>query len=318
MYDLELIRAQNELAHRQAVERADREAGLSLEQASELASGPVYPLAILSRLLITGPPSLSHLSDLLENSEVVADFHALVKEYLPEHEAFIMSQDNEGRIREFAHFFEQQYFPLSDNLLMEEYSLGDFLRQIPVDLMGYNYEDYHQFADYRDGYTLMLALVESPYADDGEGGRIPILERVGELVGKRLVELIPEEGWSIEDLHRMLDGSDFAGVAAFADWVHCETGLWQLDATYDEYEGESWDRSIVNNLTVQRPQVIEHQDKIQRMSEWLEEDIHNRFQELLSHMLDRKEIFIPKEQLPFPLDESGQVVSKEVLADANP
>lgn len=314
MFDLEVIRAQNELAHRQAVERAKKDAGVILEQ----ASAPVYPLVILSRLLITGPPSLSHLFDLLENSEVVADFHELVREYLPEHEAFIMSQDNEGRIREFSHYFEQQYFPLSDNLLMEDYSLGEFLSQIPVDLMGFNYEDYHQFADFRDGYTLMLALVESPYADDGEGGRVPILERVGELVGKRLVELIPEEGWSTEDLHRMLDGSDFEGVTAFADWVHSETGFWQLDATYTEYEGESWDRNIVNNLTVQRPQVIEHQDKIQRMTEWLEEDIYNRFQELLSHMLDREEIIIPKEQLPFPLDESGQVVGKEVLANANP
>ncbi|MBA7639101.1 hypothetical protein ES703_46759 [subsurface metagenome] len=313
MFDLEVIRAQNELAHRQAVERANEEDGLT----PELASGHVYPLAILSRLLITGPPSLSHLFDLLENSDVVYDFHQLVREYLPEHEAFIMSQDTEGRIREFAHYFEQQYFPLSDNLLMEEYSLGDFLFQIPVDLMGFNYEDYHQFTDFRDGYTLMLALVESPYVDDGEGGRIPILERVGELVGKRLMGLLPPEGWSTEDLHRMLDGSDFEGAAAFADWVHCETGLWQLDATYDEYEGEPWERHIVDSLTSQRAEVIEYQDKIQRMSEWLEEDLDHRFEELLSHMLDRKEIIIPKEQLPLPLDESCQVVSKEVLANAN-
>ncbi len=312
MIDLEGLRIQNELAHRRAVERANEK----YSQTFELAPGPVYPLAILARLLITGPPSLSHLVDLMENSEVVADFHELVSEYLPEHEAFIMSQDTEGRIREFAYYFGQQYFPLSDNLLMEEYTLGDLLREIPVELMGFNYEDYHAFNDFRDGYILLLALVESPYADDGEGGRIPILERVRELVGKGLAELIPPEGWSTEDLHRMLDDSDFAGAADFGDWVTANTGCWVLDATYDDYEGELWAHHIVDQLTVQWPHVVELQDRIHNMSDWLEEDIYYRFQELLAHMLDRKELIIPKEQLSFPLDENGQVTREEVTADA--
>lgn len=308
MWDLEIIRRQNELAHLRAVERAKE---LS-QQTPEVTSSPVYPLANLARLLVTGPPSLSQLIDLLQNSDVIASFRELVREFLPEHEAFIMSQDDEGRIREFVHYFGQRYFPLSDSLLMEEYELSDLLRQIPVDLMGFSYEDYHQFNDFRAGFVLMLALVESPYVDDGEGGRVPILERVRELVGKTLAELIPHEGWTLDELHRMLDGSDFAGVTHFADWVHSNTGCWQLDATYDEYEGEYWNQHIVDQLTIQWPQVIDIQNEMQAMSEWLEEDTYHNFNELLAYMLGRKDFVIPKEQLPFPLDGNGQIITEEV------
>ncbi len=313
MWDLDALHRMNEEAHERAVERANEKARVGLMP----APAPVYPLSILARVLVTGPPSLSHLVDLLENSDVVASFHDLVREYLPEHEDFIMAQDTEGRIREFAYYFGRQYFPLSDNLEMNDYTLGDFLQQIPVDLMGFSYEDYHGFNDFRDGYTLMLALVASPYDDDKQGGRVAILEKVGELVGRDLVDLIPAEGWSTEDLHRMLDKTDYEGVAAFADWVNAETGCWQLDATHENYEGEQWRRDIVDGLTIQWPQVVSIQDKIQNIALWLEEDIHYRFRELLAFMLDRKDIIIPKEQLPFPLDENGQVIVKEVKADGN-
>jgi len=313
MWDLDTLRVMNEEAHRRSVERAEEEA----QQSPEVTHAPIYPLAILARMLITGPPSLSYLVDLMENSDAVAGFHALVREFLPEHESFIMSQDPEGRIREFAYYFGLRYFPLSDNLLMNDFTLEEFLSSIPVDLMGFNYEDYHQFNDFRAGYILMLALVESPYDDGGGGARIPILERVRELVGKGLPELIPPGGWSTKELHRMLDESEFAGAAAFADWVSANTGYWQLDASYDEYGGEHWDRYIVDQLTLDWPQVVDLQDKIHAMANWLEEDIYHHFHELLSHMLDRKDFIIPKEQLPFPLDETGQIIRKEVTASGN-
>ncbi len=314
MWDLDTIRYQNEQAHLQAVERAERKGQL----VPESSSAPVFPLATLSRLLITGPPLLSDLVDLLENSDVVADFHNLVREFLPEHEAFIMSQDNDGRIREFAHYFARQYFPLSDSLMMDEFTLGDFLREIPVDLMGFGYDDYHQFNDFRTGYILMLALVESPFAYIEGDDRVPILVQAGELVGKGLVELIPQGGWSTEDLRQMLGKSDLSGVADFADWLHADTGCWQLDASFENYEGEVWSRHVVDQLTIQWPRVNDIQDNIGRVSEWLEEDPCSRFKELLNLLLDKRVAIIPKEQLPFPLDETGQFIEKEVTTDGNP
>ena len=298
MFDLDMIHYVNEQAHLAAVERAQ----YGGRQADGEAYSPVFPLAILARHLIVGPPSLSHLIDLIENSDTVADFLELIREFLPEHEAFIMAQDEDGRIREFAYYFKKQYFPLSDSLDWNEFTLGDFLRCIPVDLMGFSYEDFHQFSDFREGYILMLSLVESPWVDDSEGGRLPILERVAELVGRDMVELIPAEGWSVANLHRMLDETDYKGIAAFAEWVNCETGCWQLDATYEGYEGEEWSRRVVDELTIQWPQVVAIQDDIQNMTAWLEEDIRGNFATVLAILQDEKPFIVPKEQLAFPLD----------------
>lgn len=313
MWDLDTIRRMNEQAHLEAVERAKEKAG----QVVRPAFAPVFPLSDLARLLVVGPPSLSYLTDLIENSDVFATFHELVKEYLPEHDAFIMAQDEDGRIREFAHYFGQQYFPLSDNIYMSDLTLGDFCREIPVELMGFSYDDFHGFMDFREGHVLMLSLVESPFVDDNDGGRVPILERVTELVGRGLVELIPPKGWSTEDLHRMLDNTDYEELIAFGDWVNANTGCLQLDATYDEYEGEQWIRHVVDQLTTQWPQVVDIQNRIQNMAEWLEEDIRYNFRTLLAFMLDRKDLIVPKEQLAFPLDENGQVIREEVMANGD-
>ncbi len=308
MLDLDALHYQNQLAHLAAVERAQ----YGGQPADGGALSPIFPLANISRLLMVGPPSLSHLVDLIENSDIVADFLELIREFLPEHEAFIMAQDEDGRIREFAHYFAERYFPLSDSLELNDFTLGDFLLSIPVDLMGFSYEDFHEFQDFREGYILMLSLVESPFVEAEDGGHVSILDRVAQLVGRDMVELIPAEGWSVADLHQMLDDTDKKGVIAFAEWVNGETGCWQLDASYDNYEGEEWSHRVVDELTLQWPRVLANQDEILNMSVWLEESLRDNFAKVLVLLQDRKPFIIPKEQIPFPLDENGEVLEKEV------
>lgn len=311
MYDLDAIHLMNEQAHLAAVERAR---GITSTKDSQ-SLAPVYPLAILAKRLIVAPPSISGLIDLILNSDVVTEFRELVREFLPEHESFIMAHDEAGRIREFTYYFNRQYFPLSDNLGFDDLALADLVRAIPVDMMGFSYEDYHEFGEFRPGFVLMLSLAEAPYYDDSGGGRVPILERVSELVGRDLAELIPQEGWPTEDLHRMLDKTDYEGVALFADWVHANTGCRQLDANYEEYGEEAWTHEVVDTLTAQWPRVRTIQDTIHDMYERLETDIHHNLRELLSFMLGRKDLIIPKEQIPLPLDDKGHVIVKEVPTD---
>jgi len=309
MWDLETIRWLNNQAHYSSLRMGN--AGLDSETTTPV-SEPVFPLAVLAYKLIIGPPALVPLIDLLENSDSIVYFLELVREYLPDHEDEIMAQaDTEDRIRRFCHYFDDRYFPLSDSALMYD-DIRDFIGYMPVDLMGFTGEDYEEFNSFRDGFVLLLSMVESPY-DVNE--RVPILERVKELVGKRLVELIPLEGWSLENIHRMLDGTEYEGCASFADWVYGCTGCMQLDANYTEYGPEMWDIGLVNRLTEEWPTVIELQDKMTDMYDWLEEDMYHNFQKLLAVILDREEEFpqIPKEQIPLPLDADGQISRKEVI-----
>lgn len=193
MWDLDSLRYLNEQAHQRAVARAQE---ASQSHAPAVPTAPVYPLANLARWLLTGPPSIAYLLDLLENSEVVAAFMELVSEYLPDREEELKAADVDDRIRLFSHYFGQRYFPLADQVLLDEYTLEDFIRQIPVDLMGFSYDDYHEFTDFRTGYILLLSIIESPFYGDGDGGRVPIIAHVGDLLGRDVAALIPDDGWA--------------------------------------------------------------------------------------------------------------------------
>ncbi|MBA7666699.1 hypothetical protein ES703_74780 [subsurface metagenome] len=298
MWDLDTLRYLNE----QAYLRQRMINGEPIGE-SEFKIEPVFPLSNLARKLIVGPPSLSRLADLISNYESVADFLELVREFLPERETAIMSQvDNIDKMRSFSHYFNNKYFPLSDSDLIayDDFELSDFTRYIPVDLFGFSYDDYHGFVDNRQGLKLLMALIESPWDDNA---RIPILEEAVSLVGKDLVELIPIGGVGLEEIHRMLDETKYEGVSAVADWIHSATECWQLNATYEEYEGEFWSHHVVDNLTLQWPQVTELQNKMVEAYTWLEEDIHKNFAELLYFLLDleQKPFVVPKEQLPLPI-----------------
>ena len=309
MYDLEGIRRAEEAEHCRAVERANERK----ERKQRPVNFEVFPLSDLAKMLLTGPPSLSHLTDLLENANVIAEFHDLLAKFLPEHAELIMSQDNEGRVRQFVRIFEKKYFPLSDNVIWDEFSIGGILNRIPVDYMGFSREDFHNFANFRNGYTLMLAVCSSMWDEDEDedrhGGRVAILDRAMDLVDDGLIKMIPAKGWSREDIHRLLADPQWEGIVAFSDWVNASTNTLLLDTPYDGFEdfyGEeadflNWSVDTVDNLTVEWPQVEIIQEKILKASEWLENDTNYRFRLLMSVLTENKELVIPKEQLSLPI-----------------
>lgn len=308
MFDLEVIRHMNEEAHLKSVQRSQEE---SLRQQSPVMIRPVYPLSDLARCLTAGPPSISHILELFLDTDTVLAFNDLLREYLPEHEEEIRLADVDTRIRLFAHYFGERYFPLSDTSV--DYELGDFVGEIPVDLMGFNSEDYHEFTDFRTGFIVLLSLIESPYVDfeHDQGGRVPILSYIADQLGTDVAALIPKAGFSLEQMHHATDGTKFNGAGSFADWVHSCTNCWQLDASYEEYSGETWKREIVSGLTEQWPQVQDIWERINKVTSYIEENPKKRLMELLQLLLgpdvNVSQAIIPKEQLPLPLFNEGKI-----------
>lgn len=298
MWDLETLRFLNE----QAVLKQRMVNGERIGE-KDFKMEPVFPLSILSMKLRVGPPSLSYLVSRIMNSGSLAEFHDLVTAFLPEHEATIMSQIYDvDKLRAFIRYFDSKYFPLSEMYIdaYDDYALEMFTREIPVELYGFSYSDYHEFINFRPGMILLLALIASPYDDDA---RIPILEESVSIVGKELVQAIPIGGVGLGDIHQKLDGTQYEGVTAVADWLYSNTECWQLDANYEDYSMEFWSTYVVDNLTLQWPKVLELQEKMAKTYEWLEEDIHYNFRELLCVVLDldEKPFVVPKEQMRLPL-----------------
>jgi hypothetical protein len=320
MYDLEALRQLNEQAHLRAVALANEDRSPSVrvsEETKEVKPPPVFPLSILARKLIGGPPSLAYFVALLEQSETFVGFRELVREYLPEYEVNIMAEDLDRRAWRFSQLFSGKYFPLSEDTLSEEFTIGDLLSRIPMQPIGFSYEGYHRFTEFRKGYILLLSLVECPWDEDPlgmeldeevyevPGGRVPILEAVGELVGEGLPRLIPDKGWSAADLHTMTDGTEFEGIGEFADWVFSNTGCYHLDAqgeSLDTGESIDWSPEQVDEMTDDWKASCEILDKIHRVALLLEQDSERTFRKLMALLLDKHDLIIPKEQLLLPLD----------------
>jgi len=319
MYDLEVLRYLNEQAHLRAVALANQDRSPSVQvderMKADIKPSPVFPLSILARKLLGGPPSLAYFVELLEQGENFMGFRDLVREYLPEHEVNIMAEDLNNRALKFARLFSEKFFPLYGDF-MDDFTIGDLLDGIPTQPLGFSYESYHAFTDFRKGYILALSLVGSPWDEDPlgmedeeeedmtRGQRVPILDAVSHLLGKGLVNLIPEDGWSAEDLHRMTDGTEFDGLGDFADWVQGTTGFYHLDAQGESLEMGGlieWGRETVDELTDDWHMTIEMLDKFYRLSLLLEEDSEHVFRNLLGLLLDNQDLIIPKEQLPLPL-----------------
>ena len=304
MWDLAALDRMNEEAYNRFLERSDE----NFRKLEPVLTAPqMHPLVVLGNLLRIGPPDLRYLQDILTDSDTVAKFDELLHTYLPEHEGEIVNQDNDRKVVLFAHYFNQKYFPLADAVTYGDAGLGDIVEGIPIDFMGFSDQVYHNFMTFRNGFILMLALVAVPWDDDdeitGQGFRVPVLERAIELLGKDMVGLIPQDGWSPEDLNRRLASNEnLQGVADFANWVHAGTGYAVLDTTPSamEMSGESIPWEDVDDLAGDWTEVVDCLDRMRKTAMWLEEDLEHRFRQLLAIILDRQELTpipIAKEQL---------------------
>ncbi len=327
MYDLEMLRWLNEQAHFRAVELANKDVSLSAPVAEKpkavVKAPPVFPLSVLGRKLLGGPPSLAYYVELLEQGDTVIGFRNLVREYLPEYEVDILAEDLHTRAMRFMRFFSEKFFPLYEDM-NEGFTTASLLSNIPTRPMGFSEESYHAFADFRPGYILALSLVESPWdhelmdeagvedEDTMQGGRVPILEAASELVGRALIRLIPDEGWAPDRLHYLTDDTEFEGLGDFADWVCCQTGLYHLDTQASSIEmglmeGEPmpWTRDNVEELVGDWQQSADIWDSLHRFALLLEQDPESTFRRLLALLHDNQDIVlpmvIPKEQLTLPL-----------------
>ena len=253
--------------------------------------GPLSALA--GRMLSLGPHSLSVLIARLGEVEEYEEFLNLVRDFLPEREQEILHESTPaGQIAAFASHFEDRYFPL-DGIFREGDIEGysDLTRAIPIMVSGLSYDDYHEIpSDYRAGLQLMTYLIESTY--EGETDRIALAEACREHVPAALLQQVPEGGLRHNELHPLLDGTIYSGLATWGDVLFASTGNAFLDTCYEDlWSGGmsvDWDRETVEELTRQWQRHEALWKTVNDLSEWLEEDLPARFEELLSFILQRR------------------------------
>jgi len=284
------------------------------QKADEIESAipAAWTLERVAARLRIGPPALSELMNCCMDFQKIQAFLELIRQYLPEHEEEILSQPRDQRLHRFCYLFGKRYFQLPASAA--DNNLGNFVVGMPVLLAGMSHNVYHDL-ELHPGYLLLLSLVVYPYAgcemddefgfenkhktraEQSNGPRIPLLDKVQNLVGAEMAKRIPEGGWDPGWLRQETDGTKYDGVGAFADWACSRTGCVVLDfsyadCSYIEGDGEPvflWTRGNVDMLTEEWPRVKQVRGAIDRIVAWLEADMERRFAEILSFLLSQKQ-----------------------------
>ena len=257
-------------------------------------------LSGLAKLLLRRPPSLRELVTLIGYADDYAWFAGLVHHLFPdEAEAVLAAPDVRERVERFARLFGERHFPLYSAYLDLYWDEGDepaftwLRRGIPFELMGFGYDGIHEmWYRYRDGLSA-LALLARPPQDfyEPDGIRVAWLESAAERIPQQTLQRIPGDGIPLDVLTKVLEGTPFEGAAQAASWIWAETGNFFLDASYDdgEYEGFSdpWDDNLIAEATEEWRGATALMDKVGRLTDWLEEDLLDRFAVMLDYVLPR-------------------------------
>jgi hypothetical protein len=122
----------------------------------------VWALSMLAEMLKAGPPQLDEIIHCLEGIGDIKKFVAIVQMLMPESEQEIMSKPRNRRIYQFVYNFGQKYYPLPANT---DISPKEWIRGIPVELLGLSYTAYHD-QNMRPGFMMLLALCPYPFEGD--------------------------------------------------------------------------------------------------------------------------------------------------------
>jgi hypothetical protein len=202
----------------------------------------------------------------------------LVRDFLPEREKEILEKPSpSAQIAAFASYFEDRYLPLhpifKDGEVEDDYY--ELLRDIPVMVMGFSWEDYHELNNARLGMQLMCYLFEPPMQGDSDtaGERIALVDGFPPEY-QREARRAPASGVSLDDARRIFKGKKWIGLRDCAEYINQATDNWFLD-TDDEMRGDmqpmEWDKETVASMTQEWLKANAFYDKIMEFALWLED-----------------------------------------------
>lgn len=264
MFDLETMHAMNDRAYE---EYRRKKAITTLEVLRE-------------KLHNARPPSISMVLSIFRNAETYNDFVKLVRDFLPEREGEILEKTTpHEQMACFASHFEDRYLPLHPSFKEGECEddYYELLRDIPVIVMGFSWEDYHELDNTRLGVQLMSYLFEPPYEGDSEqvGERVALADGFSPEY-QREAQRVPAGGITLDAAKRMFKGKKWAGLRNWATYINMSTNNWFLDTDdemrYSGMEMMEWDRETIEAMSKEWLRANAFYDKMMEFAKWLEDD----------------------------------------------
>ena len=275
-------------------------------------------LTALMELTEERPPKISVAIRKLNHGDNTEDrtwFEELLRQTVPERAWEILQLDDEWQqVLSFAVRFGVEHFPLCEGYLEmqiewqqeepdHEYEQGGpyrLLREgIPFELLAFTWDELHgmwESQQRRSGLGALALLSTVPqYEDDGEflGMRQAWLESAADMIPEKTLRRIPEGGITLERLRKAVKGTHLEAAHLAGEWFYASTGNFFLDSIVDqdEFNGydDPWDEETIEYATREWGKAKEILDEIWKLTAWLEEDLPERFEQMLELILGRLE-----------------------------
>ena len=258
-------------------------------------------LSELAELLLRRPPSLRELVVLVGNAEDHAWFVGLVRRLFPdEAEAVLTAPDIRQRVEGFARLFEEPALPPLRTVLRvllteeDEPPFTVLRRGIPYDLQGIGYEGLHEmWGGYRDGLSALALLAKPPesFYTESDEVRVPGWSRPPPTSRSTRCSGYPKAAYPWRLSQRRSRGPDSRGPPK--QWagsgLRRATCSWTIatkmgPSTASPTPG---DDEVIAEGTEEWRRARAVLDPVNRLAEWLEEDLPARFAEMLDFILER-------------------------------
>jgi hypothetical protein len=262
MWDLDTIHVMEERAHQ--------------EYLRQKATTPLA--ALREKLCDVHPPSISLILSLFHNVETYNDFVKLVRDFLPEREQEILQKTSpSAQMAAFASHFEDRYLPLHPAFKEGEVedNYYELLRDIPIMVMGFSWEDYHELNNARLGMQLMCYLFEPPMQGDNDmvGERVALVDGFPPEYQQE-ARRVPVGGISLDDAKLIFKGKKWIGLRNCAEYINQSTDNWFLDTDEEmrsNMQNEEWDKETVAAMSKEWLKANAFYDKIMDFALGLED-----------------------------------------------
>ena len=264
------------------------------------ATAPPRLSGLAEELLLRRPPSLRELATLVAAPTTTAGSRGwCAVSFPPRRRRCCQPPTWERGWRAGPELFGERHFPLHAGYL--EYYLSEddeppctvLRRGIPYGLLGFGYEGLHEMWDgYRDGISAMALLAKPPdtYIET-DGIRVAWLESAAARIPQDTLLRIPEGGIPLDVLKETLKGTRFEGAAGAGAWSGLRPAGFSSTYSYEDgfYDGfaDAWEDEIIAEATREWAEANAILDSVDRLVDWLEEDLPGRFAEMVDFVLAR-------------------------------
>lgn len=266
---------------------------------------------MIRRQFIFRPYLLSSVSKPFDGIKHAYELFRLAGEYLPEKQKELFDLTPTDAAKRFIKAFGEHYFPLtisdgdefsydSNTMRQIRHGLAERLpRNIPVKFLGmdrYQYEPAYLRNHMPMSQLLAETLCVCPYTYKGTRGaddRLAVVEEFKTVLLKTnalpLLELIPERGFLLEDVVRVLEGSEWPGLAVKAQWIFHKTGCSWLDRRNDDAgRAYVWKKENVHRLAKEWQKYLVMKKQMDEFESWLGQTPAARCGEVIRYISDRR------------------------------